>query len=127
MVFSSASNILLLNDHESRSTYSVQEMRELNLQEAWQQLQSAWNTLSVIVIIFLVLHERQLLRDMRKRTEEYDQFVKDCEKKIIEMREKLEAEYNERLEIIAKAKNFIWIKSEVGGQSEKAPPRSDTH
>lgn len=96
------------------------------MQEILQPFQSAWFPLAMILLALMVMRERQHLADRAKHIEEFDTFVKDCEKRLTQVREELETEYNERLEIIAQSKNLIWIKGETRGE-KKTPPRSDSH
>jgi hypothetical protein len=97
------------------------------LQDLLQQIQSAWFLVSVALFVAIVLRERQHMGFLARHKAEYDEFVKDCEKRLADSRAALEAEYNERLKIIAKSKNMIWIKGEISESGTNSPPGSETH
>lgn len=87
---------------------------------AHRLLGDGWFLMCVVLGALLIIRERQYLQDKTKMVDEMRELNERWEKAFATQRERLSAEYQEKITLLQEAKSVVWVRVGENGEMEFA-------
>jgi hypothetical protein len=94
--------------------------------ESMALLGNGWFLMCVVLGALLIIRERQYLQDKTKMVDEMREMNERWEKAVAAQRERLAADYQERITLLQEAQNVVWVRVNENGETEFAKTETES-